>query len=274
MANKKDSLGDRMKDFYENRSKTYLTRRTPIIIRLDGCHFHTFTRGFVKPFDKRLMESMQETTLMLCKEIQGCVLGYTQSDEITLVLVDYKALDSEAWFDYSVQKLCSVAASKATKYFNRIFAEKASGLINRYYNDFLPNKEKYDYLIDDVKKIVGSYGRALKQGAEFDARCFNIPMEEVLNCVLWRIKDCNKNSINSLGQAHFSHKELQGKNTSEVKDMLMEKFKINWNDLSNFEKTGTLIVQGEHGFEIKDVCIKSYADLENFCEENGLDEFF
>ena len=70
----KDSLGDRMKLFYENRSKTYLTRRTPVIIRLDGCHFHTFTRGFVKPFDKRLMEAMQETTLALCGEIQGCVI--------------------------------------------------------------------------------------------------------------------------------------------------------------------------------------------------------
>jgi len=274
MANKRDSLGDRMKSFYENRSKTYLTRRTPVIIRLDGCHFHTFTRGFVKPFDKRLIETMQETALALCNEIQGCVLGYTQSDEITLVLVDYKSLDSDAWFDYSVQKICSVAASKATKHFNRIFAEKTTGIMNRYYNDFLPNKEKYNYLIDDVKKLVGSYERALKQGAEFDARCFNIPMEEVLNCVLWRIKDCNRNSINSLGQAHFSHEELQGKNTSEVQDMLMEKFKINWNDLSNFEKIGTLIVQGEHGFEINDVCIKSYADLENFCEENGLDEFF
>ena len=106
MANKKDSLGDRMKLNYENRSKTYLTRRTPVIIRLDGVAFHTLTRGFVKPFDKRLMETMQEVTLALCKEIQGCVLGYTQSDEITLVLVDYKSLDSEAWFDYGIQKIC------------------------------------------------------------------------------------------------------------------------------------------------------------------------
>ena len=110
----KDSLGDRMKLYYENRSKTYLTRRTPVIIRLDGCHFHTFTRGFAKPFDKRLVEAMQETMLELCKTIQGCVLGYTQSDEITLVLVDYKALDTDAWFDYSVQKLCSVSAAMAT----------------------------------------------------------------------------------------------------------------------------------------------------------------
>ena len=246
----KDSLGDRMKLFYENRSKTYLTRRTPVIIRLDGCHFHTFTRGFVKPFDKRLMEAMQETTLALCGEIQGCVLGYTQSDEITLVLVDYKALDSEAWFDYSVQKLCSVAASKATKHFNRIFAEKTSGLIKRYYNDFLPNKKKYEYLIEDVKKVVSAYERALKQGAEFDARAFNIPIAEVTNCVLWRQQDATRNSISGLAQAYFSPKELHGKKSNEMQNMLMEKHKINWNDLEVCEKRGTCVIKGEKGFVI------------------------
>ena len=267
---KKDSLGDRMKDFYENRSKTYLTRRTPVIIRLDGVAFHTFTKGFAKPFDKRLMETMQEVTLELCSEIQGCVLAYTQSDEITLVLNDYKELDSEAWYDYSVQKLCSVAAAKATRIFNNIFPEKAGKLIAELTKEISSKPDSKSEQIKDVKKLVDAYFRAIKKGAEFDARCFNIPVEEVLNCVLWRIKDCNRNSINSLGQAYFSHKELQGKNTSEVQDMLVNNFGINWNDLSNFEKTGTLIVKGENGYEIKDVCIKSYADLEKFCIDNNV----
>lgn len=31
----KDSLGDRMKKFYEDRNRTYLARRTPVIIRVD-----------------------------------------------------------------------------------------------------------------------------------------------------------------------------------------------------------------------------------------------
>ena len=92
MDNKRDSLGDRMKEFYENRSKTKLMRRTPAIIRLDGKAFHTFTKGFVKPFDDILMSTMQETTIELCKNIQGCVFGYAQSDEITLVLVDYNTV--------------------------------------------------------------------------------------------------------------------------------------------------------------------------------------
>ena len=121
---KRDSLGDRMKNYYENRAKTYLVRRMPIIIRLDGKAFHTWSRGFVKPFDKRMLETMQEVTLELCKNIQGCVLGYTQSDEITLVLIDYNTLDTDAWFDYNVEKMCSVSASMCTLYFNKIFLKK------------------------------------------------------------------------------------------------------------------------------------------------------
>ena len=270
---KKDSLGDRMKLNYENRSKTFLTRRTPVIIRLDGVSFHTFTRGFVKPFDKRLLEAMQKTTLELCKKIQGCILGYTQSDEITLVLSDYKSLDSEAWYDYGVQKICSVSASLATLYFNKFFIRKITDFVDEH-GYVVDKKEKYGDLSEQVKKLILTYHKAIESGATFDARCFNIPKEEVLNCLLWRIKDANRNSINSLGQCYFSHKELQGKNTSEVQDMLMENFGINWNNLSNYEKGGTLIVQGESGFELKDACIKSYADLEKFCEDNGLDEFF
>ena len=96
----KDNLGNRMKSYYEERSRTYLTRRTPVIIRLDGVAFHTFTRGMIKPFDRIFVASMQETMKYLCENIQGCVLGYTQSDEITLVLVDYKNLNSAAWFDF------------------------------------------------------------------------------------------------------------------------------------------------------------------------------
>jgi len=269
MANNRDSLGDRMKLNYENRSKTYLTRRTPVIIRLDGAHFHSFTRGFAKPFDKRLVEAMQETTLELCKNIQGCVLGYTQSDEITLILVDYQSLDSEAWFDYGVQKVCSTSAALATLYFNRIFAKKIAEFHKEHYN-VVADKEKYGDVAVQVEKLMNAYDRALKTGATFDSRCFNIPREELLNCLLWRIKDSNRNSVNSLGQAYFSHKELQGKNTSEVQDMLMEKFNINWNDLNNFEKTGTIISQSENGFIVNDVCIKKYGDLKKFFVENNI----
>jgi len=98
-------------------------RRTPVAIRIDGKAFHTFTRGFNKPFDDVLISAMQDTMKYLCENIQGCVLGYTQSDEITLILVDYKRLNSSAWFDYKVQKMCSIAASMATMAFNKAFNE-------------------------------------------------------------------------------------------------------------------------------------------------------
>ena len=118
-----DELGKRMKDYYESIPKTKLMRRTPVALRIDGKAFHTFTRGFKKPFDEVLIKSMQETMKYLCENIQGCVLGYAQSDEITLILVDYKKLNSSAWFDYEVQKMCSIAASMATLYFNQALKE-------------------------------------------------------------------------------------------------------------------------------------------------------
>ena len=231
MANKRDSLGDRMKGNYENRAKTYLVRRMPVVIRLDGKAFHTFTRGFDKPFDKVMMETMQQTTLKLCQEIQGCVFGYTQSDEITLILVDYNDIDTDAWFDYSTQKMCSVAASMCTLYFNKIFAEMVDVFIAN--SDVTPEEEK-------LEKV---YNRAIEKGAMFDARAFNIPVEEVTNCVLWRQQDATRNSISSLAQSKFSHKELQGKSSSQMQDMLMEKFGINWNDLSVPEKRGTAVLK-------------------------------
>lgn len=122
---KRDSLGDRMKR-YEYVTRTYLTNRVPVIIRLDGKAFHTFTRGFNKPYDTLLMQTMMNTMQKLCTSIQGCVFGYTQSDEITLVLVDYQTIDTDAWFGYNIQKIASVSASMATMEFNRIFSDNVA----------------------------------------------------------------------------------------------------------------------------------------------------
>jgi len=244
---KKDSLGDRMKEYYENRAKTYLVRRMPVIIRLDGCHFHTFTRGFVKPLDKRLLETMQETTLALCESIQGCVFGHTQSDEITLVLVDYNTIITNAWYDYQVEKMCSVSAAMATLYFNKIFRRKIHEFTNKHHGVLTDVKTYGEELVDSVDKLLKSYNRAIEQGALFDSRCFNIPISEVCNCILWREKDAERNSINGLGQSMFSHKELQNKNTKQVQDMLFEKYGINWNNLTTVEKRGTAVVKDENG---------------------------
>jgi len=212
----RDELGIRMKEYYEQIPKTRLMRRTPVIIRLDGKAFHTFTKGFAKPFDEVMVKTMQETTKYLCENIQGCVLGYCQSDEITLVLVDYQTLDAEAWFDYEVQKICSISASMATMAFNRFFASNAG------------DEERY-------QKKLGT--------AMFDSRAFNIPREEVTNCIYWRQLDASRNSVQMLGQAHFKHKELQGKSCSEIQDRLMLEKGINWNNLPTCQKRGTCVVR-------------------------------
>lgn len=229
---KKDSLGDRMKT-YESISKTFLTRRVPVIIRLDGKAFHTFTRGMKKPFDKILTQTMQDTMKYLCENIQGCVLGYTQSDEITLVLTDYTTIKTDAWFEYNVQKMTSISASMATLAFNKFFKEnikdyrlnhmfvtKTEGLIT----------EDIDYIEIMEKKF---------DIALFDSRVFSIPKEEVCNCLIWRQQDATRNSIQSVGQAYFSQKQLQGKSCNMIQDMLFIEKAINWNDFPVSCKRGT-----------------------------------
>ena len=229
----KDSLGDRMK-MYESVSKTVLMKRTPVIIRIDGKAFHTFTKGFEKPFDSVLVEAMQRTTHYLCENIQGCVLGYTQSDEITLVLTDYKTYTTCAWFDYEVQKLCSVAASMATMIFNKTFSELV---------DFqIFNADTED---ENMAEVIESHKAAVKKGAMFDARCFNVPLNEVTNCVLWRQQDATRNSIQSVGQHYFSHKELQNKSCDDIQEMLFVEKNVNWNMFPEHLKRGTAIVKNE-----------------------------
>lgn len=228
-----DDLGIRMKEFYESVPKTRLVRRMPVAVRIDGKTFHTFTRGFNKPFDDILIKSMQETTKYLCENIQGCVLGYTQSDEITLILVDYQKLTSSAWFDYEVQKMCSISASMATMAFNKFFYENVFQY-NGMASVDMSNK-KYPYK--------ETYAKAVKKGAMFDARCFNIPKEEVANLIYWRQLDATRNSIQMVGQANFSHKELQNKSCNDIQDMLMTQKGINWNDFPVHKKRGTCIIK-------------------------------
>ena len=234
-----DDLGVRMKTFYEQIPKTKLMRRCPVAIRIDGKAFHTFTTGFHKPFDEVLIKSMQETMKYLCENIQGYVLSYTQSDEITLILVDYKKLTSSAWFDYEVQKICSIAASMATMAFNKFFADNVE-------KEILSNSDKEGNVVDDNLEIIHiNHVHSMRKGAMFDARCFNIPKEEVTNLVYWRQLDASRNSIQMVGQANFSHKELQNKSCNDIQDMLMTQKGINWNDLPTYQKRGSCCVRNK-----------------------------
>ena len=227
----KDELGTRMKEFYESVPKTRLVRRIPVAIRLDGKAFHTFTRGFKRPFDEVLGKSMRETMKYLCENIQGCVLGYTQSDEITLILVDYQNLNSCAWFDYEVQKMCSIAASMATMAFNKFFTKNVN---------YFEMAHEHD---DTINEYCTTLVNAAEKGAMFDARVFNIPKEEVCNLIYWRQLDATRNSIQMVGQANFSHKELQNKSCNMIQEMLFAEKGINWNDYPTYLKRGSCCIK-------------------------------
>ena len=200
----KDSLGDRMKANYEDRTRHYLLRRCPVALRFDGRAFRSFTKKFEKPYSLLLKKAMEYTTLALCNEIQGAKLAYTQSDEISILLTDYGTLTTCAWFDYNIQKMSSIGASIATEAFNT-------------------------YIRDYVHK-----------SAYFDCRCFNLPKEEVINYFVWRFKDWERNSIQMLAQSFYSHKELHGKNCSDLQEMCFQKGR-NWADLPNVWKNGSFI---------------------------------
>lgn len=194
---------------------------------------HTIRGYYMKTDnDECMSKAMQETMKYLCENIQGCVLGYTQSDEITLVLIDYQKLTTDAWFDYEVQKICSVAASMATFIFNRQFQVQV-------------NELSWKGELGD-ENLAKSYIRAIKSGAVFDARCFNIPKEEVTNCILWRQQDATRNSIQSVGQAYFSHKQLEGLNTNQIQELLFQEKGINWNDYPTKFRRGSCCIKKYH----------------------------
>ena len=214
------NLHERMKQ-YEAVSQTYLMRRTPVIIRLDGVAFPTFTKNFDKPLDEVLGTAMKGTTIYLVNNIQGCVLGYTQSDEISLVLQDYKKLDTDAWFGYNVQKLVSVSAKMATAQFNKLF--------NRYIA-FLPGETS------------GRYREAILENIGFDSRCWNLPFEEVNNYLIDRQQDAERNSINLLAQQYYTQKELDGIKSKKLQDKLFTEHGVNWNDLPIEQKRGYVYI--------------------------------
>lgn len=260
----RDAFGDRMKR-YELVSDTYLVRRMPVIMRFDMVAGHTFTRKFVRPFDAIFGEAMRQTMLELCKSIPGCVFGYTQSDEITLILCDYKTLESDAWFDYRVQKLCAISACKAGRFFNAAYAR----LVEKFRSDlehgtFDPKSHRYPFY--------GEYGtlpdyEARLNTADFDCRVFNVPKEDVVNNLLWRQRDAEKNSIQAVAQSFFSARELKGLKLGQLQDKLFKERGINWNDLWFYHKRGNACRRFDGGPWVIDEFTPVFSKQRDYIEE-------
>jgi tRNA(His) guanylyltransferase len=207
--NMSQSLGDRMKMFYEGITRNFLPRRTNTIIRVDGKAFHTFTKGLKRPFDKDLIHCMQYTAYQMCKNLQGAKLAYTQSDEISIWLTDYDNLQTDAWFGGNIQKMASLASSIATAHFNDEFGR-----------------------LGYIEKL-----------AMFDARVFTIPeLDEVINYFVWRQQDASRNSVQMVARSLYSHKECENKNGSQLQDMIVEKGQ-NWNDFPTHQKRGSCVLR-------------------------------
>ncbi|WP_432169078.1 tRNA(His) guanylyltransferase Thg1 family protein [Streptomyces sp. 1222.5] len=209
------ALGDRMKR-HEAAYRTVLPRRTYTVIRVDGRAFHTYLRDAVKPFDFPFMDAMEAVAEALCKEINGSVFAYTQSDEVSVLATDFASENTEPWFGGVVAKQVSMSAAVATAVLNSLRPTR----------------------------------RAL-----FDARVFTLsdPVE-VANYFLWRQRDAVRNSISMAAQANFSHRRLHGVDTNGMQELLWSEAGVNWNDYPDSCKRGRVTVRstGERPVEYLD----------------------
>ncbi len=206
-------LDDRMKSY---EKKYELPINIPIIIRIDGRAFHTFTRGMEKPFDDKFINMMNTIGLGLCDEIQNCRLTYLQSDEISFLV--YNRIESEPWFSNEIQKMCSISASLA------------STIGTKYILENIPNKNRINIA--------------------FDSRAFLIPVKDVDNYFLYRQQDCERNSLQMLTRKYYSQKKMDNKSCEDMHDMLHEKGD-NWNNLPTYLKRGRCIIKKQEEIEIK-----------------------
>jgi tRNA(His) 5'-end guanylyltransferase len=226
------SLGDRMKESYELRQRHYLTARTPVIVRVDGRAFHTYTKGFVRPFDNQLMSTMVNAATDLFEDMQGCKLAYIQSDEASFVLTDYDNLDTQGWFNYNQSKIESISAAQMTMAFNRrmtLFGRQAT--------------------------------------AVFDARAHNIPRDEVANYFLWRTQDWHRNSMSMFAQHRFSHKDLHGKSISDMHEML-HLAGLNWTtDVGQAARNGTFLYREDDAIIEDTAILPNYRNINLLWED-------
>ena len=203
----KDDFGNRMKS-YEDQNRLFVDTQLPVIIRLDGSHFSTYVRGCKKPYDDNLIRVMNETAKYLCANVHGARMAYIQSDEISILLNSYTHANTQCWFNGNIQKMASVSAGMASAVFSNLSPE-----------------------------IFGTY-----KMATFDSRVFNVPLHEVSNVFLWRQQDAMRNSVSSYARTYFSDKEMFGKSTSQLKQMVIDKG-FPWEGINHEYKMGRVVLK-------------------------------
>lgn len=246
-----ETLSEKMKR-YENENITKLKSKTPVIIRLDGKAFHTFTKDLDKPFDKDLSDIMQYTAMGLANEIQNVKFIYSQSDEISLLLTDWDNPNTDTWYGYRVQKMTSVSASIATVKFNQAVMKVIAKYKDILSEPVVVYRDGKFYRADDIsslenKELKWAIWENKQFKAIFDSRAFNLPMEEVSNYFLYRYRDAKRNSIQALAQSEFSQKQLANVSCPEMIAMVKEKTGLDYNKLSSVQKVGFAIYKDDNG---------------------------
>jgi len=218
-------LADRMKA-YESPAHHHLIRRVPVMVRVDGRAFHTFTGYLNKPFDDNFMQAMVQAAYDVASDMQGFRVAYVQSDEVTFCMIDYEQLETMGWFAYDLSKIVSITASMMSVAFNKHFGPSPT-----------------------------------KHLPVFDGRAFNLPHNEVVNAFLWRARDWNRNSVHMLAREHFSPKELHGVKQWQVLTML-EATGNSWeNMLSKRQKNGTFIYYAGGELVVTSEVLPTFKDI-------------
>jgi tRNA(His) guanylyltransferase len=222
----KDALGDRMKSQYENRARHYFPRRAYTMVRVDGKAFHTWTRGLKRPYDVDFMECMDAVAIALCGQCSGAQLAFVQSDEVTVLLTDFSDEGTQAWFDGSQSKIESITASIATMAFNLAVLQLKTKIA--IYGDLIHGDKQYPMFTKTPN-------------AMFDSRAWSMADRiEVINNLIWRQKDAERNSVTMLASHYASHKELHGKNIADRHDAI-HAAGDNWNNHPANFKRGRII---------------------------------
>lgn len=207
--------------YYRNLTDYKLMPKTYVMLMLDGRSFSKFCKQFKKPYDEIFINMMNETANFLCKEIGNCKFAYVQSDEISIVLSDFVNINSDTWFSYRIEKICSIAASLATAKFNQLMTIH------------LLSNSKDDNFLESVNNM---------KLVQFDCKCWNVPSyNDVFAWFLYRQIDCVRNSKQMAAQTYLPHKELCGKNTDEQIKLLKDKYEIDWHQYDDGKKYGRFI---------------------------------